>query len=562
MTDSPSLASIFAARAASQPDVVAFRYRAASGEWSDVSWQDYLTQAELVSGGLRSLGMSRGDRIGIVSIPRPEWLYVDAGAQGVGALVAGLFVSSPAPDIRTILDDLDPFLVVAGGATEYRLLREAEGDDQAARHVVVADPAGIDLSQDSRIVTYAGLIERGSKWLSEQGRAATYRTDSASSDGIAVFYTSGTSGRPKGAVHSTDSLVGGWSPVTRAMGLGPGDRSVSSGALGSIGDRWPTVFSPILFGTVAHLPSAGADPDSVMCEVRPTFVIGTPQMWELAASRIRAENLADPSPAAYASSLRAHGLDAVRQVLMGGARTSADVVTQWRDWGVQLREMYAATETGVVALAGQGSDWLAPLEGVEVRCDDSGELQVRTPGLFLEYWRNPSATRASITADRWFRTGDIGRMETGDAPAMQILDRQSNIVELTDGTSVAPAEIEAALKESPYIEEAVLAGDGQQYLTVLIGMDLPAISRWAAEHSLPAETREILAANPAVLAFYLDLTAQVNKDLASRGVPAVANARLLPRTLQVGTEVTATGKVRRRSVVESFADLLGEMYAD
>ncbi len=256
------------------------------------------------------------------------------------------------------------------------------------------------------------------------------------------------------------------------------------------------------------------------------------------------------------------GLRRVRIALSGAAPIAPQLLEYFWALGVPVREGYGQTENTAVATYTPAEDVRIgkvgkALPGVEIRIADDGEILTRTPGNFLGYLKDPDATAATLDADGWLHTGDIGELDA--AGFLTITDRVKDLIITAGGKNVSPSEIENQLKVSPFVREAIVIGDQRKHLAALIGIELDTVGDWAMRHQLAYTTYADLASKPEVVALIDEWVDHVNRDLAR--VEQVKTFRLLRRELDhEGGALTATQKVKRRAVAEEFADLIEEMY--
>lgn len=593
------LVGLFERRVRAEPKLVAFRYKR-RGIWVEQTWRGYSEEVSIVAAALSARGVSAGDRVAVLSNAVPEWLYCDLAVQSVGGLAFGIYVTSPPDDVAFMLEDAGVDVVVLEDEEQYDKLVEAEAvaGRRLVQLAVVIDPEGVETAGDDRVLSYSALRAEGQARL----RAGPLKRPSLTPVAAnSIFYTSGTTGRPKGAVHSTTSIIEGWGRVMAAVRPGPADRTVAYMPLASIAERWPTVYMPILYGTVPHISDSPSRVEEAIYEIAPTLLIGTPRMWEHLAARIAFDlGRADPvkrvvfralsavsrhvgelgdgtsarrrrlsAAASWMAGrrlLRQFGLHNLRHVLTGGAPLSSDVVRLWSTWGIDLREMYAMTECGIVAAQTGGpmrpGEAGAVLEDITVHFDLDGEMLVRSKGNFLGYWNNLAATSAVLDGEGFFHTGDLGELVDHDGTHhLRVIDRQGNIMTMADGRRIPPSELENVLKFSPFVREVVVIGEGRETLLALVEIEFDTVAEWARAQSITYTSFRSLVEKPAIRALFERELDVANKMLVSRGLPPVADFRLLPRELdpETGSEVTATRKIRRRVLIREFSDLVEQM---
>jgi long-chain acyl-CoA synthetase len=595
----------FSTRAERTPRAVAFRFKD-RGIWKEVTWAEFADTVEKYAHGLLALGVAEGDRVCMMGRPTPEWLYFDFASQSIGSTFFGVYVTTRASELKYLLDDGEPKVFLAETQEFVDRLLEAEEGQELVRHIVVADTNGMFQYDDSRLLSAEELARRGGERRHSHPNGWRESVAARTPDDISrISYTSGTTGRPKGAMLSSRNLVWSTSALYFSLGNKPGprDRTVSYMPPASPSEVTYSIVMPALFGTVPHIPEMPDEYTEAFVEINPTLLLAFPRMWETFAARVqvdidtgralkrRAYLLAlgmarlfyrtawsggKPSPLQRASRWIAYqgvfrflldkfGLRKLRFVITGGAPVSAEILRLWNCWGVQVQEIYGMTEVAglaTVQMDGRPMPGVAgkPLYGMEIRLDDDGEILLRSPGVFRGYWRKPEATSDTVDSDGWLHTGDIGRLLSDGN--LTIVDRRSDLIETADGRIIPASDIEHRLKASPYIKEAMLAGHGREYITSLIEIDSEAVAQWArANRILYTSFRSLIESDP-VRDLLTEVHARVNEQLLAEDKPLVMDFRILPKELdpEEGDEVTSTNKVRRRQLTVKFAPLIEEMY--
>jgi long-chain acyl-CoA synthetase len=269
----------------------------------------------------------------------------------------------------------------------------------------------------------------------------------------------------------------------------------------------------------------------------------------------------------YAPLRNSLGMSRVRVAYTAGEAIGPDLFTFYRSLGINLKQLYGSTETSVFVCVQENGGVKAdtvgpPVKGVEIKLTDAGEILIRSPGLFREYYKAPEATKEAKDGDGWFHTGDAGYFDQGGH--LKIIDRAKDVGKLSDGTLFAPKYIENKLKFFPTIKEAVAFGDQRAMVTAFVNIDMEAVGSWAERHNLPYAGYTDLAAKPEVLTLVREAVGKVNADLASD--PTLANAQIhrfivLHKELDADDdELTRTRKVRRRFIQQKFDQLVGAMY--
>lgn len=524
-------------------EAVAFRY-GHNGAWADCSWSRYRDEATLVAAGLISLGFVEGDRLAILGAPRAEWLFGDIGAQAAGGLVLGIPPNAPVEDVAHFFQDARPRIAFAADADQLDKAIKADAEEGVVEHFVLISGSEI-LAGDDRVLRYADFRARAERQLADSPKvweSAVARFGDGEQIN-SIYYTSGTTGRPKGVLHCTNSIVSGWGGAFDYAQPTPADRATAYMPLSSIAERWPSIYLPIVYGVVAHLPEAGMSVVEAFRQTRPTLMIGTPWMWEQFVDDARTgEDVKESVPDQF-------GVGALRFVLIGGSSLPKAMIEQWRGWNLELREMYASTECGVVAAQVEGPVEIGVgspvIPTVKVTTDALGGVVVNSPGLFRGYWNNPTAT-ADAMSEAGFHTGDMASIvERRGRPWLQIGDRVSSLIKLTTGVAVSPGMYEERLSEVEGVRRVVLVGDGRPYLGALVELDerLRGASSNLSQQAISEHFQ------------------RVNGDLRSASLEEVKEFRILPEPIEAYPEVvTATGKLRRNVLVNLCADLVDDIY--
>ncbi|MFB9444392.1 AMP-binding protein [Dactylosporangium vinaceum] len=592
-----TIAELVRDRAEAGPDTVAMREKH-RGIWREITWREYWATARRVAHALRGLGVGPGDRVAILSENRPEWLFADVATVALRAATVGLYPTSPAGDVRYLLAHSGAKVLIAEDQEQVDKALAVLDDCPDLTRIVYLDPKGI-----RRRYRHEALLS----WDDMLAGSSDDPLDLAAApdDLAALVYTSGTTGRPKGAmltVANVDFAIG----VLRGDGgltdppPGPRDLALSYLPLCHVAERVFTVWLGAASGVVVHFGESIATVQADLREVQPTILFGVPRIWEkmlagvttrvAGASPVKRAGtrfwlrVADGIGATLARTGGRHtlgsrlrytlgwlccyralreriGLRRVRYAASGAAPVAPEVLRFFMGIGVPMHEVYGMTENAAIATANQpGRVRLGtvgePQPGVEVRIGDGGEIQTRHAGTFAGYFRDEAATGAALTADGWLRTGDIGSL---DGTYLRITDRAKDIIITAGGKNIAPSEIENALKASPYIKEAVVVGDRRAYLTALVGIELETVGEWAQRRGLAYTTYRDLSGKPEVQALVRGIVDGVNAGRAP--VEQLKAFRMLPKELDQETgELTATQKVRRAAIAEAFRTDIDEMY--
>ncbi len=596
-----TLALHFRERALRSAKQVALREKH-DGIWRCYTWAEYYARTRALGLGLVQLGLRPGDKVGIHSEDRPEWLFAELGVQAVGGISVGIYPTNPVAELEYILDHAGARFLIA--EDQEQVDKALAANLPSLERIVVIDPRGLRNYRDSRLIPLADVEAGGAHLHAEDPSAFDRAIDALSPDGVAaLIYTSGTTGPPKGAMILHRNLAAAEESIAGVLGGGARDRILSYLPLCHIAEKAFTIFLPIASGATANFAESIDTVFENLREVQPTVFLGVPRIWEkLAAgiairmrdaSRVKRWNfgfwtqvgarlarerearhgsLSLPSRALYGlgwlflyRSLRHRiGMAACCHPFSGSAPIAPEVLRFFHAIGVVIREVWGLTESSGYGTVNRPDDYCVGTVGraspsTEVRLAPNGELLLRGPTIFGGYYRAAEATAAVLDAAGWLHTGDIGEVDPHGH--VKIIDRQKDIFITSGGKNITPSEIENRLKFSPYIRDAILIGDGKHYLTALVGIEGDAVGDWATRRGIAYTTYRDLTERPEVIELIEGEVRRVNAGLAS--VETVKRFRLLPKSLEhEDQELTATQKVRRRAIAERFKPLIEAMYRE
>jgi long-chain acyl-CoA synthetase len=591
-----SFPGLFFSQAGRYKDRVALRHKD-YGIWKRISWKEYGKMVRIVAAGLISMGIERGDKVSILGENRPEWLFCDLGTMSIGGVTVGVYPTS-APD---------QIAYVAGHSESKVLFIENEEQvdkilqilpELKVKKVIVWDPKGLWGFSQERIIFFDEFLRISGDYLEQNPDCVDRRLAEIRQDDTAmIIYTSGTTGRPKGAMISHNNIL---SMTESYIQTNPGfetDEALSYLPLAHIYENLISLFQAIRNGgTVNFVESMDTLPHNLK-EVSPTIFASVPRIWEKFASMIaiRMDDSTYLKRLLYKISIgvglkyvrssgnsserfwwsilywplyglvlyhlkKQLGLERVRVAICGAAPASPELFEYYNAIGVPLREGYGQTEsTGVIAI--QRLDrprWgyvgeVVP--GVEVKIAGDGEILARGANVFKGYFKNPELT-AETVKDGWLHTGDVGSLEDG---FLRIMDRKKDIIITAGGKNITPAFIENKLKFSPYIQDAVVIGEGRKFLSALILIDEDNVTKYAQDNRIPFTTFEDLSQNPEIQQLIDREVVKVNKTLSQ--VESIKKFVLLPRRFyEEDGDVTPTKKVKRRFLEKRYADLIESMY--
>jgi long-chain acyl-CoA synthetase len=599
VTDADTLPKLLRQRSRESPGAVALREKE-HGIWQRVTWEDYLGHVRRFCLGLVGLGLQRDDKVAILAENCREWLYAELAAMSASAVGVGVYPTSPAPEVRHVVQHSEATFVVCEDQEQLDKILEVSAELPQVRHVVVADMRGLRRYRDPRILSFEEVERIGARHDREHPGLFDALVSQTRPESVAfLIYTSGTTGPPKGAMISHRNILAQARSVVAATGLTRDDTVVSYLPLCHVAEQIFSVFLPLWLGMTVSFAESVRTIQEDLREIAPSVFLGVPRIWEkLQASmlvkireaprwrqrlfdaalahgrRCAQSTLARQPVSAGARVLRFlywvlvvralqnfTGLRQARLTFSAAAAISPEVLLFFRSIGIPVREGYGMTECTGFSFVQREDDVRPgtvgrPIDGLEFRIAADGELLKRGEVIFLGYYRDPAATAESIR-EGWLHTGDVAQLDPDGH--LRIVDRKKAIFVTAAGKNVSPSLVENALKVSPYIKEAVVIGDGERFLAALIQLDFENVGQWATERKLAYTNFKSLAGLGEVKDLIAAEVDRANEALAS--VEQVREFRLLEKELDHDdNEVTATMKVRRKTIYDKFAPLIGDIY--
>ncbi len=553
--------------------------------------------------GFRALGIAAGDRVAIISESRPEWLLCDLAILAGGAVTVPIYPTLSAAQARYILQDSGARLAVVSTRLQFDKVQEIRHLLPALEAIVTMDPAAANAAQSASIVPIEEVERRGhARMTGEWGAGREFRDTAraVAPDALAtIIYTSGTTGEPKGVMLTHANLVANMIAAAAALDISQDDTALSFLPLSHAFERMVSyvyLFSGVTIVFAESFDTVARD----LARVQPTVLTGVPRVYEKLHTRIlEAGQAAGGAKAAVfkwaigAGLERAHAVlrgravgpitflktavgerlvyaeirkklgGRLRFVASGSAPLASNVMEFFHAIGVPIIEGYGLTETAPILTFNPLHTLRVgtvgrPLSGVELRIAADGEILARGPNVMQGYFNKPEAT-ADVMKDGWFHTGDIGHVD-GEG-YLTITDRKKDLLVTSGGKKIAPQPIEAVLKRSPLVAEAVLLGDRKKYAAVLIVPEFTALERRLQDLGRPPGTREELMTRPDVLALYQEIIDALNRELSQ--FERIKRIALLPTEFTVESgELTPTLKVKRKVVEERWRDQIESLYKE
>jgi long-chain acyl-CoA synthetase len=594
-------------RAREQPDRVALR-RKRLGLWQELTWRDYETGVREVASALLELGLQPGEPVGLIGENRVEWLLSDLGILAAGGVTSAMYTTSSVAQVEYILGHSGARLLIAENEEQLDKALELR-ERQPLSRIVVIDDKGLGQFSDPAVLRWQEFVELGKSALAENTARLEERCARIDPDDLAILvYTSGTTGPPKGVMLSHRNIDWACRSLNRVIEPQPDDELLSFLPLCHIAERTITVFNQVVNGSVVNFAENLDTVRENLAEVRPHVFFAVPRIWEKLHSAIelkmrdasfakrklyawavgvgRAANARrqqalredeDPTavlPPRLAAELAAAdravlaplrkklGLDRARFVISGAAPISPDIIDYFQAIGVPLVEGYGQTESSaIISVNPPGRSPLGtvglPVEGVEVKIAEDGEIIARGAGVMLGYFKEPEATAATIDPDGWLHTGDVGEIDaTG---RLRITDRKKDLIITSGGKNIAPQYIESKLRTSPYVHDAIVIGERRKFVTALVILDEDNLIEWAQKNRVQFGAYAELARSAEVEKLIGAEIEQVNATLTH--VEAVKRFKILERRLDRDEgELTPTLKVRRKIIEDKYGHLIEQMY--
>jgi long-chain acyl-CoA synthetase len=566
-----------------------------------LSNKEFFERLRDVSLGLSALGMRGGDRVALISESRPEWLIADLAIVTAGAVTVPVYPTVTAAQVGQIVADAGARLAIVSTRTQLDKLQEIRHQLPDLEAVVVMDAATAGASPS--VVALDEIAARGhSRLVGEWGAAKDFQ-DCARAIGpdqlATIIYTSGTTGQPKGVMLTHANLTSNMRASAEVLDVDEEDVALSFLPLSHAFERICSYVYLYCGVTIVFAESFESVARDILL-VRPTVVSGVPRVYEKICARVMEKGNEGPSAraalfrwavnagvakarktlrgrtpgpvvriqAAIADRLvfrtiRAGVGGRLRYMVSGSAPLAVEIAEFFEGVGLPIVEGYGLTETAPVLTvnppeAPRVGTVGRPLPGVELRIAPDGEILARGPNVMTGYYNKPEAT-AAVLSDGWFHTGDIGTLD--DEGYLTITDRKKDVLVTSGGKKIAPQPIEAVLKRSSLVAEAVVLGDRRKYAVALIAPDFAALERRLKDLGRPAAPREELVTRADVLALYQEIVDALNRDLSQ--FERIKRIALVPAEFSISTgELTPTMKVRRKVVEERWRKQIEELYRE
>jgi long-chain acyl-CoA synthetase len=581
------------------------------GIWQTTSWSDMARLVEALACGLHQAGLTRGEHMVVIGANRPRLYATMLAAQSLGAIPIPLYQDAVGGECVFPINNADVRFCVVEDQEQVDKMLEIREQCPQLSHIYYDDPRGLRNYDQPGLGGLEELIAAGQAHAKAHPQLFRDQVAACQPDDVAaMFFTSGTTGNPKGVVHTHHTLINRADVGARFDKLSPADEVLAYMPPAWIGQNIFSYAQWLVAGYVVNCPESGATITIDLKEVGPTYYFAPPRVFEglLTSVMIRMEDAGaikrgmfhyfmdvarrvgpirmDGKSIGFLDSIKYKlgdwlvygplrnnlGMSRVRVAYTAGEAIGPDLFSFYRSIGINLKQLYGSTETAVFVCLQPDHEARAdtvgvPCEGVEIKLSESGEILVKSPGLLKGYYKNPTATAEVLTADGWYHTSDAGFIDASGH--LKIIDRVKDVGRIVggvnDGAMFAPKYVENKLKFFSYIKEAVALGDKRDRVCVMLNIDFEAVGNWAERRNLSYAGYTDLAQKPEVYELICDCVEKVNADLSRDELLAgsqISRFLVLHKELDADDgELTRTNKVRRGFIGERYAVLVDALYS-
>src|SRR5712672_2302604 len=602
LTVADTIANSFLKAAETRGDKPAIREKK-FGIWQPISWRQWLQISKDIAYGLHATGFRPGDVASIIANAVPEWVFADMGILCAGGVSSGIYPTDSAAQVEYLINDSATRVIFAEDEEQLDKILACRARCPTLQKIVVFDMEGLSAFSDPMVLSLAEFMALGRNHI--QGREALWDemiASRAAGDLAILVYTSGTTGPPKGAMHSNRSVTHQMRHANDLFPSTDAEERLVFLPLCHVAERVVGYYYSLALGSVMNFAESPETVPDNLREVQPTAFLAVPRIWEKFYSGITIA-LKDATPfqnwmyrhalgigyrmtdckldgetpslslrlvnraahwLVFRNIRRMLGLDRCRLAFTGAAPIAPDLIRWYLALGLDMREVYGQTENCGVATVmpperiklgsvGKAAPW------GEVKISPEGEILIRGDFLFMGYLIKPEATAETIDAGGWLHTGDIGSID--NEGFVKITDRMKDIIITSGGKNITPSEIENQLKFSPYISDAVVIGDQRKFLSCLIMIDYDNVAKHAQDHDIPFTDFGSLCRSREVNELIWSEIERVNQNFAR--VETIKKFRLIEQQLTAeDDELTPTMKLKRKFVNEKYIGVIDGMYAE
>jgi long-chain acyl-CoA synthetase len=571
------------------------------GIWRPITWQDYLENVKYIALGMIRLGLQEGDKVAMIGDNRPQGLMAEMAALCARGVGVWLFQDCLMDEVRYIIDHSDAKFMVGEGQEEVDKALSIIKDCPKLKKIIYDDPKGLRHYKQDRLISLKEVQQLGRELEKEKPNLFEDLIAKGHGEEIALlFYTSGTTALPKGALLSHHNMLSMGQHLMEIDPCEETDDYVSYLPFAWIGEQMMSISCGLQIGYTINFPEEPETAQENIREIGPHVMFAPPRMYEQMTRSVQVKYLdatwlkrkffqfatwvgyryADMKfskkgvpphwqllhKIAFATvqkKLKDHlGMSRVRNAYTGGAAMGPDHFRFFHSLGVNLKQIYGQTEVAGISVVHRSGDIKFdtvghPIPGTEVHINEDGEILTRSPSVFKGYYKNPEATQKTLK-DGWLYSGDRGFID--DDGHLVVFDRTKDVFTLKDGRPFAPQYLETRLKFSPYIKDAWVIGDRRDYLSAVMCIDYSVVSNWADQRKLNYTSYQELSQMPQVYELVEKQIRQANKDL-----PDVAKIRKFTNLYKEfdadDDELTRTRKLRRAFVEKRYKEIVDALYS-
>lgn len=577
------------------------------GIWQSWTWAQTRDEVEALALGLLELGANEGDFIAIIGRNRPYLYWAMMAAEMVGAVPVPLYQDANAEEMAYVLDHCGARFVIAGDQEQVDKVLDVQDQLTQFERMIYLDPRGMRKYDHAALDQYSAVQDMGRKARDKHIKELEARQDKLDYDSTGVMlYTSGTTGKPKGVVLSNRNIIETAKSSSAFDKLRQTDDILAYLPMAWVGDFIFSVGQALWTGFCTNCPESADTMHVDLREIGPTYYFAPPRVFEtqLTSVMIRMEDasrfkkwlfdkfmaharkvgpaILDGKSAGamdrakyalgelmiYGPLKNTLGLSRVRVGYTAGEAIGPEIFDFYRSLGINLKQLYGQTEATVFITAQPDGEVRSDTvgvtcPGVELKIAENGEVFYRSPGVFVEYYKNPESTADTKDAEGWVATGDAGFIEEGTGH-LRIIDRAKDVGKMANGSLFAPKYVENKLKFFPNILEAVVFGNGRDECTAFINIDLTAVGNWAERNNIGYASYQELARHPQVMDTIQSHVEEVNASIAEDEMLSGCQVHrfvVLHKELDADDgELTRTRKVRRKVIGEKFDDIITALY--
>ena len=577
------------------------------GIWQSWTWSEASLEIENFALGLMDLGVKKGDFVAIIGRNRPSMYWGMVAVQMLNAVPVPLYQDSVAEEMAYVLEHCGAKFIIVGDQEQVDKITEIQETVSGIERIIYFDPKGLRKYDHNALSSFAEIQRKGVDLRKSHASELDKIRSSITLDDICVMlYTSGTTGRPKGVVLSNRNIIETSKNSSEFDNLKSGEETVAYLPMAWVGDFIFSVGQAYWMGFCVNCPESAETLNTDLREIGPSYYFAPPRVFEnqLTSVMIRMEdagrvkrwlfknsmalakrvggNILDGKSVGlidrikyflgdifvYGPLKNTLGFSKIRVGYTAGEAIGPEIFDFYRSLGINLKQLYGQTEASVfITQQPDGevqSDTVGVASpGVELKVADSGEVFYRSPGVFVEYFKNPESTGETKDKDGWVATGDAGFVEE-DTGHLRIIDRAKDVGKMSNGSMFAPKYVENKLKFYPNILEAVVFGNGRDFCTAFINIDLIAVGNWAERMNIAYSSYQELAGHELVVGAVKEHIEEINKSISEDSMLAgcqVTRFLVLHKELDADDgELTRTRKVRRNIIEDKFSDLITALY--